>query len=408
MPTVLDGGFADDTLNGGGGADDLYGGEGNDTLEGGEGNDYQVGGDGSDIYRFSAGFGSDEIWDSRQPGSTNVIAFDSTISPASVAVYHSRDGRNLILQAGATDTILIYDAYQYSDTGIDEVRFSDGTVWTAAQLITSAVPLPGLDITGDATPQFLNGSIDHDVINGGDGAETIDAGAGNDEVVAGAGDDVLNGGAGSDWLRGGAGSDTYQFSAGSGSDGVDLWDEGTSVADVIAFDATVAAGDVEISAIGQSIYDGILLKVQGSADTITLYNIEELDSIRFADNTVWSYQDIVAQMLPWQGVNLTGDQGTDVTGTAGWDRLEANDGIDSIISGLAGDDQLMGSFGDDSLTGGSGNDYLSGNGGSDTYHFSAGFGQDYLTEQNDEGDINHIVFDNSISAADIIIETTWR
>ena len=52
-----------DAIYGGGGYDRLYGGAGHDTLRGHAGSDYLSGGYGSDTYRFSAGDGSDTLYD---------------------------------------------------------------------------------------------------------------------------------------------------------------------------------------------------------------------------------------------------------------------------------------------------------------------------------------------------------
>ena len=406
----LDSGGGTDILIGGAGDDELYGGDGDDILDGGAGGDYLQGDAGSDIYRFSAGFGNDEIWEEREEGSVNAIVFDASVAAADIAVYFSHDSWSLILKSvGTNDSIFIDGAYEDEDLGVDEVRFDDGTVWTRDQLLANAVELPGDLIEGDETDQTLTGSAFDDSIDGGDGNEIIFGAAGNDEIFAGDGDDILIGGSGDDLMFGNAGNDTYRFSAGFGSDRVLVSDFSGEDSDVIEFDATIAAADVRLTLQGEDIDWGVLLSIDGSTDQITLRWLDQSDEIHFDDGTVWTYDDILSRLQPWQGVDLIGDQGTDILGTSGWDRLSANDDVASLIVGYAGDDFMTGSRANDILDGGTGNDVLRGDEGADTYRFSAGFGQDtiYDTQSGTEEsgpDVNHIVFDATISSDDIIVE----
>ena len=77
----------------------------------------------------------------------------------------------------------------------------------------------------------------------------IDAGAGKDTVIGAAGDDTIIGGAGSDKLTGGKGTDTFSFS------NADFYTE---------------------NAKGESVFNK-------SADTITDFNLKELDKLDFGD-----------------------------------------------------------------------------------------------------------------------------
>lgn len=70
-----------------------------------------------------------------------------------------------------------------------------------------------------------------------------------------------------------------------------------------------------------------------------------------------------------------------VYGGAGDDIIKDDRG-DSFLYGGAGDDIIGGSYGNDMLDGGIGNDTLKGGKGNDSYHFSTGFGQDLI--QNNE------------------------
>ncbi len=82
-----------------------------------------------------------------------------------------------------------------------------------------------------------------------------------------------------------------------------------------------------------------------------------------------------------------------VLGNSGDDRLRG-DGGDDFIDGHAGDDELDGRGGDDALFGGAGDDTLTGGSGDDTFIFTAGFGDDTITDFNTSDDI--IEFDSSV------------
>ena len=60
---VIVGDAGNDALTGGNAGDFLYGFSGNDTLNGGAGNDNLIGGAGTDTFAFSAGWGTDIVWD---------------------------------------------------------------------------------------------------------------------------------------------------------------------------------------------------------------------------------------------------------------------------------------------------------------------------------------------------------
>jgi serralysin len=77
---------------------------------------------------------------------------------------------------------------------------------------------------------------------------------------------------------------------------------------------------------------------------------------------------------------LNGDNGNDVLdGGGGIDTLIGGNG-DDMLFGSVGIDTLMGGNGDDSLDGGAGDDSLTGGKGPDQFVFNAGFGDDVITD----------------------------
>jgi Ca2+-binding RTX toxin-like protein len=78
--------------------------------------------------------------------------------------------------------------------------------------------------------------------------------------------------------------------------------------------------------------------------------------------------------------NLKGSSFADaLAGSAGANTLDGGGGND-VLDGRDGKDTLLGGSGNDRLTGGSGNDVLTGGTGSDVFAFSAGWGNDVITD----------------------------
>lgn len=119
---------SDDLVVGFDGADSLYGGLGDDMLEGGEG---------ADLYTMSRGNGFDEILD----GGTNAddidrVEFANFVS-TEVSITRLFKGSDAVVLEFATadDVVTIFNALTDDGTAIEEIAFSDGVVWTTADLI---------------------------------------------------------------------------------------------------------------------------------------------------------------------------------------------------------------------------------------------------------------------------------
>src|SRR5262245_58161552 len=101
------------------------------------------------------------------------------------------------------------------------------------------------DITGDDTPNNLNGTPGADTIRGRGGNDTLNGGLGNDTLWGGAGTDTLRGGAGDDSLFGGDGDDKLFGGAGrdllKGGAGNDVLTGGAD-ADQFVIGAPLTAG----------------------------------------------------------------------------------------------------------------------------------------------------------------------
>ena len=118
---LLQGGAGDDTLSagppnslldGGTGNDTLNGGAGNDLLAGGAGNDTIATGGGHNVIAHNAGGGADTI--SSDAGASNTVSLGGGARYEDLSL--SKDGNDLVLGAGGSDSLRLKDWYSGKDT----------------------------------------------------------------------------------------------------------------------------------------------------------------------------------------------------------------------------------------------------------------------------------------------------
>lgn len=396
----IEGRAGNDTLDGGNGDDELRGGQGNDILIGGSGNDRLAGELGNDVYRFGRGSGQDVIDNSGSSSYTDVIELDASVAPGDLQVF-AKNGGLVIRINGTTDTITVENHfYDENNSGIDQIKFADGTVWDKAYLFAlqmvgtnddqdifgtsgndTLLGLGGNDrIEGQAGNDTVDGGVGNDELNGGNGDDIVIGGLGNDEMSGGAGNDILTGGLGDDVMWGGSGNDSYRFQLGDGQDKIENTNSDTFT-DVLEFGAGIAPTDLLVAMEGESLF--IRFTLGSDSIEITNYNAGEyykIDEIKFADGTVWDSTYIQTLQLRGLDVSQTID-GTETSDTiealGGDDRVDGIGGDDTIDGGAGGDD-ITGGAGNDILAGGIGNDDLRGDTGNDVYRFGRGDGQDTI------------------------------
>lgn len=374
---TLSGGAGDDWIDARGGNDVLIGGTGDDTLSGGGGND---------TYRFAIGDGHDVIQEytdfASGWGGTDTVEFAEGIAPGDLTVTQGNGGNDLILTITATgDSLTLRGTVTNGDNRIEQVRFADGTVWTA-----------------DLLQQLGSGSSSgDDTLYGSGAAELLAGGAGNDWIDARGGDDIIVGGTGTDTLSGGGGNDIYQFARGDGADTIQDyidWNSGWGGTDTIELAEGIAPGDIVVAQANGG--NDLVLTIAGTSDSLTLKNTmtssdNRIEQVRFADGTVWSHADLVTRST----AASSGDDG--FYGTYDGDTLSAG----------AGNDAVDGRAGDDTLTGGTGNDWLSGGGGNDVYRYARGDGndvvQDYSGWNSGWGGFDAIEFAAGITPDDVVV-----
>ncbi|WP_346915480.1 calcium-binding protein, partial [uncultured Roseibium sp.] len=328
-----------DTIDGGAGNDTIKGYSGEDTITGGLGNDQIDGGYGNDTYHYDLSDGNDTITEDSNSGSADTIVLGSGIAANEVTISRgTSDTNDVTLHFSDGGSILLNDEFRNgTDFGVEEIHFSDSTVWTRATL--QSLYLSGAQTSGD------------DTINGFDNvADTIDGGAGNDTIKGYSGEDTITGGLGNDQIDGGYGNDTYHYDLGDGNDTI-TEDSNSGSADTIVLGSGIAANEVTVSRSTSDTNDVTLHFSDGGSIQLydefrngTDFGVEE---VHFSDNNVWTRADIAAQSL----------------------------------LGTAADNVLLGFDTDDFIDGGSGNDTITGGSGNDTIHFDFGdTGHDTVTD----------------------------
>jgi Ca2+-binding RTX toxin-like protein len=337
---VLTGSAGENLLEGLGGSDTLIGSGSDDRLHGGVG---------YDTYVFNVGDGLDTILDTATAGEGNRIQFGTGIAQSDLTFTHDDVARTLMIQVGSSgaDQLVLTNFDPTGANGsmvVETLAFADGSTASLAMLL------------GLGGPVATNGD---DTVNTGAGSDTVMGGTGNDQLIGGAGDD------------------TYLFNPG---DGVDTITDTAAPGEgnTLEFGTGVAPTDLSLG-VGS-----LLIRVGENGDAIHLTNFDPanvlgprtIESFRFADGTVLSYDQLIAR-------------GFDLTGTAGHDTITGTNVVDRI-NGLAGDDTIQAGAGDDLLNGGA---------GGDTYMYNLGDGLDTIDDKAAVGAGNRVQFGTGISQA---------
>ncbi len=303
------------------GDDTLYGSLGADVFDGKGGNDTEIGFGGGDTFIYNPGYGSLEIEETaNNPTEINLLKLGSGITPEQISVTADASGDAYLTDGISGDVIKLDGQLSNSLSGVQQVQFADGTVWTAQQIIAME----------------LNGTSGADKLYGTSGSDTFD-GKG---APAGS----------QDYEQGNGGGDVFIFNAGYGHLEISETDFASSPHNVLQLGAGIGEAQVVVTGDGSNN-----LYLTDGGDQVKLdselgggyYGVQ---SVQFADGTTWTKAQLIAMAT---------------TGTSGADKLYGTSGSDTFD----GKGAPAGS-----------QDYEQGNGGGDVFIFNAGYGHLEISE----------------------------
>ncbi|MFZ1467892.1 MAG: calcium-binding protein [Paracoccaceae bacterium] len=399
---TLSGGAGSDTIVGGTGHDMILGGDGDDELWGEAGNDTIDGGAGADLVRYRNVEGSIRVDLTAgtaidgQGGTDRLIGVEHIDGSdhADVIRGNAADNRlfgyegadqisgldgNDILLGGAGDDSLSGGAGNdeiWGEAGNDTLDGGDGVDMVRYRNSTAGVVV---DLAAGSASDGLGGTdllIGIENAHGSDHDDVLYGSSADNTLIGYAGNDTLRGGTGQDVLSGGLGGDTYVYRAGDGYDIVNDLGATTGGADrVIISDYLAEQAKIYLNGTSTIVIDfGATRDVVVLANSLDANHASAIESVQFADGTVWSHAMLVAHIgqVAVPAVNNPATPGDDTLfGTTGEDTLDGGAGND-LIYGLAGDDTLLGGDGNDTLHSGDGNDLVDGGDGNDMFFVGAG------------------------------------
>lgn len=309
-------------------------------------------------------------------------ASDGVVATAAAIGFDPASDQLLADMSSVLDTLA---AGAPSSPGAAQAYYVEGLQLLRGGLIGHELAAPE-DIVVALLPhlQNLSASARVAVISAGLDIGLQQGGATADELYASAGTTVFVGGGGDDVLHGGLGSDTYFYAVGDGQDRIVaerpggqatqhldtlVLGPGVTAADLIMNVTDVAAGkrSVQLTFTG---HDGsVVLDDQLNAD-----GRHGVDQIRFADGTVVSRAEIVADFLQ--------------------------------RSVTAGDDFVVGGDGDETIAAGTGDDVQAGGNGSDQYVYAVGDGNDVIDEKSSGSGNDRLVLGAGIAPTDLVLTNT--
>jgi VCBS repeat-containing protein len=408
LNNVITGNMAANVLDGGAGADTLYAGEGDDTLLGGSGNDVLDGGIGADA--MSGGLNDDTyVVDNIGDIVTETFNEGTDLVQSSITYTLTDNVENLTLTGTAnidgtgnalSNTILgnsgnnTLTGLEGNDTlnggaGADTMSGGVGNdtytvdnagdlvienVGEGSDLVQSSITytltdnVENLTLTGTAGINGTGNALDN-VINGNTGANILSGLDGNDTLNGNSGNDTLDGGLGADIMTGGAGNDTYVVdnvgdmvteASNSGNDLVQssiTYTLGANVENLTltGMDAINGTGNTLNNIITGNAAANLLDGAAG-ADTMAggagddVYIADNVGDVvtEAVDSGVDTVQSNITYTLTANVENLTLTGASAINGTG--------NALDNIIVGNAAANVLNGGLGADTMSGGAGND----------------------------------------------------
>jgi hypothetical protein len=289
----------------------LYGTPGSDVFDSRGYAAFEDGAGGVDTFIYGTGYGLLTIV---AEGGGNTLAFSAGVNPSDITIIGDVSG-DLILVLDAADQVTLHGAMTDSGLGVQQVTFTDGTVWTCPQMVSMA------DI-GSPSNTRLYGNGDANVLDS-QGYATVEAGDG--------------------------GGDTFVYNSGYGHVEIYEVDFSLNPDNVLQFGPGIVPTDVAISSDDQG---DLILTIGDTGDSITIDDgadaasgvytdmngqfVKQTDGVQefeFANGDTWSAAQVWSVLSgPSPGPNLiiVTEDGSVVDGLGGAD-IEMVDGTDNTF-----------------------------------------------------------------------------
>jgi Ca2+-binding RTX toxin-like protein len=414
------------------GADKLYGTSGPDVFDGkgapAGSQDYESGDGGNDTFVYNPGYGQLEISEFAYSASdANILKLGSGITSSQVTI--TSDGFNLYLTDAVTgDKITLDDEFYSASYGVEEITFSDGTIWSQTNPGSTLLPLllqnnsttfsiqdgylfeltgssnkvsvtgsSSVSVTGNSNlvsaanalanyPNTLTASGNSNTLVAGPGGGVITATGSLDVLKAGSGYTIMTASGNQNTLQGGAGVDTLTV---TGSSNVLTAGGGYEQLYVNGASNTVQTGasNTDLTIAGNSNHftggsNDARVIIAGSNNVLAGGSVETTYTVQSGSGNTYEAGTGYA-ILDYSGdptavnVNLTAGTAS-LTGSSSLDTLEGiqevHVGSNSSITAGSNSVNLYISGTASTLRGGSGYDNLSAAGNSDTLIVGSGGG----------------------------------
>ncbi len=363
----LDAHFAQDRLvEGSIGDDALVGTSADEQFDGQAGDDILQGGRGDDTYFWEPGDGNDRIIEV-DAASYDVLELGGGITKGDINLSRDPSGNirdELTITVNSTGEALVIEGQfpwinhegYVPDSGLDEIRFADGSSWDAAYIL-----------------------------------EHFSAGTYADQQLFGiwGEDDVLDGKGGNDTLYGFSGDDTYIFGRGSGHDIIDGNGSFTGPGDLdkILLVGNIVPDDISFGRIGEVNAHGVTryyneITITDTGDTLRIgeFNGWRREThVEFEDlGLIWSSEHL--ERLYFEAIGTSGDDAF-----YGIERIASSRKVDTVHLGDGDDTTYLVDY-----------DHIDGGQGSDTFYFDRSYDSSFIGPHyhggwiSDSGDANGV------------------
>lgn len=314
------GGAGDDILRGGAGDDLIEGDSGDDTLIGEAGNDTLVGRSGSDTYRFNFGDGQDrfDLRSGRGADDVDVIELGPGMTLDIMRATFVDKDLKITFANGTADQIII-EGFLIGGAPA-ELRFDNGDVMTRQQLMSWATGATDGDDSPVSSVPTENGYWN-----------------------------VQYGGAGNDFFNDINANSYMIFGRGDGDDRMhvrDSWFFGAPQNNVVLIQDYTP--EETIISRGGPENDDMIISFTTGTDTLTdinhfgwagIYNDDGVDSVQFADGTVWGKSMLSQLAAAATGVGSDADE--TLVGTSADETFDAGAGNDTYVYQLGGGSDVI-------------------------------------------------------------------